>query len=83
MPRLLTSAKPRKGIKTMSAGMILLTVAVILFLIIVTLPVVGGGICGSAVLIKGALRKMRANRRVPAEMEKKTRPKTATGPAEI
>lgn len=55
----------------MSAGMILLTAVVILFLVMVVLPVVGGGICGSAVLMRDALRKMWAKRKVLAQMEKR------------
>ncbi|MGD9118539.1 MAG: hypothetical protein PVJ08_07415 [Dehalococcoidia bacterium] len=55
----------------MSAGMILLTVVVIPFLAIVALPVVGSGICGSLVLMRNALRKMRAARKVPVRMESK------------
>ena len=55
----------------MSAGMILLTAVVILLLVIVALPVVGGGICGSVVLINRALRKIGANHKVPTQTEKK------------
>ena len=54
----------------MSMGMIFLTVVVILFLAIVALPIVGGGICGSVVLIWGVLRKM-WNRKVSAQIEER------------
>jgi hypothetical protein len=55
----------------MSTGMILLTVLVTLFLIVVVLPIVGGGICGSAVLMRDALRKMWATRRETEHVEKR------------
>lgn len=54
----------------MSAGMILLTVVVIIFLVIVALPIVGGGICGSVVLMRDALWKMRAKHKVSETAEK-------------
>jgi hypothetical protein len=53
----------------MSTGMILLAVVVILFLIVIALPVVGGGISGFLVLLRGVLRKMWANRKTAAEMK--------------
>lgn len=51
----------------MSAGMILLTVVVTLFLGVVVLPIVGGGICGSVICIRNALRKIKASRRETAQ----------------
>jgi hypothetical protein len=53
----------------MSTGIILLTVLVTLFLVVIVLPIVGGGICGSVILMRDALRRMWATRREPAPME--------------
>ena len=55
----------------MSTGMILLTVLVTLFLVVILLPIVGGGICGSVILIRDTLRRMWATHREPVHMEKR------------
>jgi hypothetical protein len=53
----------------MPSGMILLTVVVTLFLGVVVLPIVGGGICGSVICMRDVLRKMRASCRETAQTE--------------
>ena len=54
----------------MSTGMILLTVLVALFLVVIVLPIVAGGICGSAICLRNVLRKMLATHKEAANTEK-------------
>ena len=55
----------------MSTGMIFLTVLATLFLVVVVLPIVAGGICGSVMCLRNALKKMWAARRETARAENK------------